>query len=231
MKFYLFLILFLASFNINSSAQIVGRLDSLEKNLINPFEPDEKIDAILFEVSSSVFLGKALSFNQEKFLSRGFTFGYQKDIRIVTHQLSFASGLLLSIHNFKNDLAYSTSKNSNNFNNKLLDSVDYQINKLRIIYLEVPLEFRYRTKPNLTNRSFKVFAGMKIGYQLAANHIFKTENFKENTEIKELNKFRLGPSLKIGYGNILFSTFYSLSQITENKKLNTFTAGIAFFIL
>ena len=210
--------------------QIQGRLDSLEKNLINPYEPDEKIDAILFDVHTSFLIKQGNNLNQEISVSRGFTFGVLKDIRLIKHQISFAPGLLLTIENFKNNADFTNLKKSGTYG-IIPDSVNYKTNKQRIIYLEIPLELRYRTKPNLTNRSFKIFPGFKFGYQLAAKQIIKTDISKSGKNIDDLTKFRYGPTMKIGYGNLLFSGFYCLTDLIENKESGVAGIGISFFIL
>ena len=98
--------------------------------------------------------------------------------------------------------------------------------KLATGFLEVPLEFRYSSKPLEPNKSFKIALGAKIGTLVNAHIKGKTLQDKNNNTItnytlKENNKrlingTRFMATGRIGYG--IFSLFgnYQLNNILKD---------------
>jgi hypothetical protein len=100
--------------------------------------------------------------------------------------------------------------------------------KLATGFLEVPIEFRYSSKPLEPNKSFKVAIGAKIGTLINAHTKGKTLQDKNNNTIntyteKENSKHfidgtRLMGTARVGYG--IFSLFGSY-QINNLLKAGT----------
>ena len=98
--------------------------------------------------------------------------------------------------------------------------------KLATTFLEVPLEFRYTSKPTQPDKSFKIALGAKIGTLVNAHIKGKTLQDKNNNTItsytlKENNKrlingTRFMATGRIGYG--IFSLFgsYQLNNVLKD---------------
>lgn len=105
-------------------------------------------------------------------------------------------------------------------------------------YLEVPLEFRYDTRPNDIARSFSWAIGGRIG--VLASSLMKVKYKEEGEMIKlkdkksyGLNPIRYGVYTRIGIGGFNWFAFYNLSEMFEKDKgpeatmMNTMTVGIS----
>jgi hypothetical protein len=104
---------------------------------------------------------------------------------------------------------------------------EYVKNKVTTAYVDIPLEFRFRTKPNLKKRNFKVSLGGKFGYLISNYMKYSGEDFRnassKNVKFKEFNidnitKIRYGAFLRIGYGKINAIVNYTLSPLFEKDK-------------
>ena len=107
----------------------------------------------------------------------------------------------------------------------------YIRSKLSANYLEVPLEFRFRTKGY---KHFKLMIGGKIGYQL--NTFIKTvaliNNQKQSVkryDFPDSNPLRYGATLRIGIRNFAIYGAYYFSPLFTNEKstqLTPFSIGL-----
>jgi len=108
-----------------------------------------------------------------------------------------------------------------------LDSANhYKKYKLATSYLEIPLEFRYTSKPNNPNKSVKAALGLKVGTLVNAHTKGKTLQDKYGTTLnayveKEnskrfLNTTHFMATARVGYG--IFSLFgsYQLNKLLKD---------------
>jgi hypothetical protein len=134
---------------------------------------------------------------------------------------SFAIGVGISIHNLYWNYMFQGRTDSLQFV-KIPDSVGYTRSKLTLPYVEIPLEFRFRTKSK-----FAMGIGFKVGYMIYGHskwvgddYIFNTTNtlrasFKDT---KNIEKFAYGPTLRFGYKWFHVNGYYSLSSIFQKGK-------------
>ena len=121
------------------------------------------------------------------------------------------------------------------------DSITYKRNKLSTAYIDVPLELRYRTKPNDKGNSFKVALGVKGGFLLSnyTKFIGQGNNFGVSStstkykkyDIPNIAKFRYGATVRIGYGPFNINAFYSLSPLFDKNagpQITPISVGISF---
>ena len=105
--------------------------------------------------------------------------------------------------------------------------------KLTTIFLEAPVELRFSSNPENSNRSFKMALGLKVGTLLNAHTKAKTlqdkngatiNNFIEKESSKKFfNSTRLAATARVGYG--IFG-LYGSYQITSVLKTGTGPDGI-----
>lgn len=105
-------------------------------------------------------------------------------------------------------------------------------------YFDVPLEFRFDTKPEDISRSFNVAIGGRAGYLIDSMQKIK---FKEDGQVKKskskedfgMTQFRYGTYIRIGIGGFNWFGFYNLAPLFNKSKapndtvMNTFTFGIS----
>lgn len=117
---------------------------------------------------------------------------------------------------------------------KIPDSVSYKRSKLSLPYIELPIEFQFKSKSKVA-----LAIGFKIGYLLPAHTKFVGDDYITGTtarlrikhrEIKNLEQFSYGPTLRIGYRWFHVSGYYSLSNIfikgNNNPEMYPLSVGI-----
>ncbi|MEO7834314.1 MAG: porin family protein [Ginsengibacter sp.] len=108
-----------------------------------------------------------------------------------------------------------------------LDSSDhFKKYKLATSYLEIPLEFRYTSKPNDPNKSIKAALGLKVGTLVNAHTKGKTLQNETGTTLNDfvekenskrfLNTTHFMATARVGYG--IFSLFgsYQLNKLLKD---------------
>ncbi|MCK9203400.1 MAG: PorT family protein [Bacteroidales bacterium] len=133
----------------------------------------------------------------------------------------FAIGLGISVHNLYWNYMFKGNYDTLQFV-KVPDSISYKRSKLTLPYLELPIEFRFKTKSK-----FAVGIGFKVGYMIYAHtkwvgddYLFNTSTTLKSTvmDIKNLERFSYGPTFRIGYKWIHATASCSLSAIFNKDK-------------
>jgi hypothetical protein len=154
-------------------------------------------------------------------INRGVTIDYVQEFPISTSNFSFAAGIGFAGHNLYSDHYYRRFQNSHDFQ-PIGEDLNYN-NKLSLNYLNVPLEFRYRTRN--TPRDFRIHAGVKAGLLINAHTKYSGDDPGEpsrKTRLKEgrldnMESFMLGFHGRIGYGRVNLNTFIPLSNIFKDN--------------
>lgn len=177
-----------------------------------------------------------------KWHSLGFNFYFMYDMIIKKSRFSFAPGLGIGTSHIYNNSEIVKTDSTSFFKPVRAEKGGYAIqelkgNKMTLIYFDVPLELRYRGKPNDKNKAFKVAVGMKLGV-LVQNHT-KTkfvDSFGDKKKIKDINqkdllKFRAATTFRIGYGPFNVLASYNLTHLFKKDlgpSVTPFSLGISF---
>ncbi len=132
---------------------------------------------------------------------------------------SFAIGIGITVHNLFSNTTIADIKADTIKFVPIPDTVNYKKSKLGLTYLEIPVEFRLKTKDKV-----RVCVGFKIGYLLDAKTKYKgdREDGKE-VKIKEkpvnnVEKWQFGPVIRVGYDWFNISAYYSVTQIFRKER-------------
>lgn len=154
-------------------------------------------------------------------INQGFQVNGMYTLPFGKSNLSFAIGLGIGIHNVYWNYLYKGRTDSLQFA-KIPDSLSYDKSKLTLPYLELPIEFRLKTKSKLA-----VGVGFKIGYMIyghskwnGKDYLFGTSNdivvsFKD---IKNIERFAYGPTFRVGYKWFHLFGYYQISSIFNKGK-------------
>lgn len=184
-------------------------------------------------------------------LNRGYNANILMDYPLGKSNFAFAAGIGLSFHNLysNSNLSRAIDTIGNHTGHTVFTEIpenfDYSNNKLTLMYLDIPIEFRFRTK-NLTD-NFKFAIGFKAGYNVKnytkyhGNQLDGTLNqdgTAANIKVKEYNiqnieKLRYGVTARIGYGRYNVFAYYALTPLMKKGKSNAddmfpISVGIAF---
>ncbi len=148
---------------------------------------------------------------------------------------SFAVGLGIRVQNMYGNFQVKGYNDSIQLA-RIPDSISYQRSKLVLPYLELPIEFRFKTKYKLA-----IGLGFKVGYMLPAHTKWVGEDYLFNTtdklrvsfrDVKYLEKFSYGPTFRIGYKWFHLNAYYSLSNIfTKNRGPQISPISVGFLLM
>ncbi|HEY0262469.1 MAG TPA: porin family protein [Chitinophagales bacterium] len=168
-----------------------------------------------------------------KAYSRGFNFYFMWDFQIKHSFFSIAPGLGVSQTNVYTRSTLVDTGGMAKFT-PIADPSNIKTNKLTVTYLEIPLEFRFRTKPDKLENQWKFVVGFKAGVRVDGYTKTTTKDPKQTTILKpypDLNLFRCGPTLRIGYSAFNITAYYGVLGLFKKDKgpqINEFSVGISF---
>ncbi len=199
---------------------------------------DPSRDRIILNVHWDGWLGAPDSLSI-KGLSSGFGMHFFYDIPLGSDNVSFAIGAGFSWSNYYNNAYFTYDTSQFTIVNRFNDSVQWKKNKFVLNYVEVPLEFRFRTDEKNGNR-FKLAIGFKGGYVISNHTKFVGDDWKygsadeikyKDYRVKNISGLQYGPTLRIGYSKINIDAYYGLAPLFEEGKGpegNPITVGISF---
>jgi len=154
---------------------------------------------------------------------------------------SFAIGVGFSSHNIYGNFIVNSTPDSTTLL-KIPDSVSYKRSKLTVVYAEVPVEFRFKSKSKVT-----VAVGFKAGLMIGSSTKYVgdgpivTSNYKlEETGkqrakflgIKNLEQFTYGPTLRIGYKWFNVTGYCMLSHLfVKNRGPEMYPISVGFILM
>lgn len=168
--------------------------------------------------------------------SFGFAGGFIKDIPFTRKgNISLGLGVGYGFNSFNHGLKVTE------LNNALSFSVDNTIssNKLTIHTVEFPVEFRLRTSTANRYNFWRIYAGMKFGYNLSNKFSYFENGSKVAFKnIPNFKKFQYGLTMSAGKDVFNVHIYYGLTPLLENafigtSQINTkmVKIGLIFYIL
>lgn len=131
-------------------------------------------------------------------------------------KFSFAGGLGIGTHNLHTDGSlYKDSVGASLFE-PFPSTQEYTKNKLVFSYIDVPIEFRFRsTGENV----FRISIGGKIGYLINNHNKYVAEGVKSKYfNFDNVNPLRYGLTFRVGWKHYNLFCYYGLSTLFEEGK-------------
>ena len=117
--------------------------------------------------------------------------------------------------------------------------INFDKNKLTLHYIDVPIEFRWRTSTPESHKFWRIYTGLKFSYL-----IYDRSKYADSEVLikvignSDLNQFQYGTYLSVGYNTVNFNIYYGLNPIFKSAVLNgsaldvnTLNFGFMFYIL
>lgn len=171
--------------------------------------------------------------------STGINIGFLRDFPINKKRtLAIAPGLGLSYHNYKENLLIDNLNGSISYNT-IPTGANYDKNKLSLYFIDLPIEFRWRTSTFDSHKFYRVYAGFKVSYLFLSQsrYIDSNQSFKVDNN-SDLDRLHYGVYLSTGYNSVNIYGYYGLNNFFksgvingESIKLSTVNFGIIFYIL
>lgn len=207
--------------------------------------PNRSADHFMFQLSSDHWTGMpdTISSHQSGF-SRGFNAYIMLDKPFRSSpkfSIGFGVGVSTSNMVFKK-MSVDLKAGGTVLPFTALDSTNhFKKYKLVTTFAEVPLEFRYSSKPLEPNKSFKIAIGAKVGTAINVHTKGKTLQDKNNQSINNyiqkentkrlINTTRFTGTARVGYGVISLFGTYQLNNVLKDgagANMKLYQVGITF---
>lgn len=207
--------------------------------------PNRSADHFMFQLSSDHWTGMPDSISSHQSgLSRGFNAYVMLDKPFRSspkYSLGFGVGVSTSNIFFKK-MSVDLKAGGTVLPFTALDSTaHFKKYKLVTTFAEVPLEFRYSSKPLEPNKSFKIAIGAKVGAAINVHTKGKTLQDKNNNTLNSyiqkentkrlINSTRFTGTARVGYGIISLFGTYQLNNVLKDgagANMKLYQVGITF---
>jgi hypothetical protein len=196
-------------------------------------------DQFYFSFTYNILQQKDLGISQNKF-SAGLSGGFLRDMPInESRTVAIAAGLGYALQNYNYDLVTSEVDGENQYS-LIETNSGYDKNKLSLHFVELPIEFRWRTSTFDSHKFWRVYTGVKFSYLFYNRSKYVDGSSSEVvTSNKDLNTFRYGVYLATGYNTWNAYVYYGINPIFKKSaqldgapiELRTLNVGLMFYIL
>lgn len=195
-------------------------------------------DQFYFGITYNILGNKPTGISQNSF-SAGVNLGFLRDIPINKKRtIAIAPGLGFSFKNYKQNLIIQDSIGVRKYS-IIGEDVSFDKNKLGLYFVDVPIEFRWRTSTYESHKFWRVYTGVKLSYLLLSKsrYIAPDINYKVNNN-PDINKFQYGAYVAAGWNSWNFYAYYGFQNMFKTGTLNnkpieiqTLSVGLMFYIL
>lgn len=215
------------------------RLQSIPDTVPQIIDSLYREDQFYLGLSFNLITNKPKEISQSGF-SGGLQAGFVRDIPLNKRRnIAIAAGLGWAINSYSHNLFIGEDSNGESIFRSLNDDIDYDYNRFTTQLIEVPIEFRWRTSTAETYKFWRVYTGLRLGYIYHFKSSFSQPGNKvTQTDVPELNRFRLGATFTFGYNTFNFHVYYSLNSLFPDAELkgealdvSMFRLGLMFYIL
>jgi hypothetical protein len=92
-------------------------------------------------------------------------------------------------------------------------------NKYVTNYFDIPVELRFRSKPNIKGHSWKASLGFRVGFRLGSHTRTMTSDGRFETYNHDaLRKVRYGLTARFGYGRVGVFGYYGITRLFEDNR-------------
>ena len=197
-------------------------------------------DQFYFAFTYNTMLNTPSGVSQKKF-SSGFKAGFLRDFPTNKQRnKSIAPGLGLSYLKYFQNL-FITEVNGDPVYSTTVLGGDYSKNKFEQVFIDVPIEFRWRTSGPESHKFWRIYTGIQFSYLVFNKSVYVDDLYRVRIlNNKDFNKFQAGVYIAAGHNSWNFYSYYGLLPIfkssakVDNEEqigLNALHFGLMFYIL
>jgi hypothetical protein len=233
---YLFLLLSCLTL-ATSFGQKVARQTTIDTTFFTKADSLYREDQFYVGVTYNALTNIPAGIRQDGF-SSGFSVGFLRDIPINNKRtFAIAIGAGLSYANYQQNLV--TIENADEINYQIVNAADLSKSKLEQLFIDVPVEFRWRNSTPTSYKFWRIYTGFKVQYLLFDRSRYVGKNIDYSVAKNgDLNNFQFGPYLAVGFNTWNFQAYYGVNSIFKNATVNneavemkTLNIGLMFYIL
>lgn len=174
-------------------------------------------DWFSYDISTLILQNAPAGLEQEGW-SNGHTFSFMKDVLLGKSNFSIGVGLAYTSNNYKTNVRLAVDETTGDASFTLLnsDSTSYNKNKFNAKYVEIPVELRFRTRPDDNGRFLRIYLGARGGIRFSGYSLFENDQAEVRYyHPQELNRWIAGTYVRLGYGAISVYGYYSLTPVFD----------------
>lgn len=225
----LFLILFFIS-----TIRLFSQPEVIEKQSIDSLYRE---DQFYFNITNNSLQNTPNGYKQNRF-SPGLGLGFLRDMPFNKKRtFAFALGVGYSLSILNQNIRIIDDNQINKFD--VIGNYGYDKNKYSLHYIDLPIEFRWRTSTPTNTEFWRIYTGFKISYLLYNQYKFEGNNQNLSlTNIPEINKIQYGCYLSAGWNTFNVYVLYGLNPVFKSATIgsnpinaSTLNFGLQFYIL
>ncbi|NHM05804.1 PorT family protein [Flavobacterium sp. CYK-4] len=196
-------------------------------------------DQFYFTFTYNTLANAPAGVSQKKF-SSGFKLGFLRDFPINKQRnKAIAPGLGLSYNKYFQNL-FITEVNGDPFYSTTALGGSYSKNKFEQVFIDFPIEFRWRTSGPESHKFWRVYTGLQFSYLLFNKSVYEDDLYRVRIyNNKDFNKFQAGAYLAAGHNSWNVYAYYGILPIFKSSakvedqsiKLRALHFGLMFYIL
>lgn len=221
------LLTFLSGFSQEQEVPNFDAIDSLYRE-----------DQFYIGITYNILNNRPTGVSQNSF-STGLHAGFLRDFPINKKRtVAIAPGLGFSFNNYKQNLIVQDQNGTKSYSTIVPNAI-FDKNKLSMYFVDLPIEFRWRTSTYDSHKFWRIYSGVKFSYLLLSKSRYKDNevNYKVINN-SDINKFQYGAYVATGWNQWNFYAYYGLQSLFKKGNLNgnaiemrTLNFGLMFYIL
>lgn len=233
---YLFLLLACLTL-ATSFAQEEGFKTAIDSTFFTKIDSLYREDQFYVGITYNVLTNLPAGIRQNGFSSE-ISVGFLRDMPINKNRTyAIAVGAGLSYANYQQNLV--TIKNGSTINYEVGNAADLSKGKLEQVFIDIPIELRWRNSTPTSYKFWRVYTGFKFQYLIFDKSRFEGADLSSTvTNNPNLNKLQYGPYVAVGFNTWNFQAYYGINSLYKNAFVNneainlkTINIGLMFYIL
>jgi Outer membrane protein beta-barrel domain len=196
-------------------------------------------DQFYFHISYNSLHKTPDGFSQNKF-STGLGLGFLRDMPLNKQRnIAIAAGLGYSLAIYNQNLLITTVDGNASYE-IVTEGLEYSKDKIVMNFIDLPIEFRWRTSIPESHKFWRVYTGIKLSYLFYDSYKFEsaTTNIKTSGN-NDLNEFHYGVYSSLGWNTWNMYVYYGFNPLFKSSakiddksiEMNTINFGLMFYIL
>lgn len=194
-------------------------------------------DQFYFGVTYNQLMSIPRGFSQEG-ISTGVHLGFLRDMPVNKNRtVAIAIGAGISYNKYHTNMVVSEVGSERSY--EFVDANSFDRNKMEQVFVDVPIEFRWRNSTPESHKFWRVYAGFKVRYLALSKTKYVGQDTITIFNNDDFNKIQYGPSLSFGFNTWNFHAYYGMNSLLKETKntegnpvdFKTLNIGLMFYIL
>ncbi|HEU4497407.1 MAG TPA: porin family protein, partial [Flavobacterium sp.] len=216
-----------------------AKKDSIDKT-VTVIDSLYREDQFYLGISYNILRNRPPNVSQNSF-SVGLALGFLRDMPLnKKRNVAIAAGLGYSLSDYRQNIKITEAGGAASYEVVDESKVDFDKNKFALHYLDLPIEFRWRTSTVQSHQFWRIYTGFKLSYLF----LNKSKYVDGDEKIRifgngDFNKLQYGAYISLGYNTWNLQAYYGLNTLLKSDAkiagksidMNALNIGLIFYIL